>query len=158
MYSWPCPTPPARLHACLLDLLEILKLPLCQQGDGASNSPVSSSAPMDAADGSRGGALEAHQEQRKSSLETNQNTTPTPVPPIPKCLLNDLLWTGAKLSLFDLLSLALHPMSASGIDPDFKRSWIAATISCKSFPIILQQKQKGKLYNLPCCLKAGYTD
>lgn len=44
--------PPARLRACLLDLLEILKLPLRQQDDGASNSPVSSSAPMDAADGS----------------------------------------------------------------------------------------------------------
>lgn len=56
-----------------------------------------------------------------------------PVPLIPECLLNGLLWTGAKLSLFDLLSLALHPVSESGIDPDLNRSWIAATISCKSF-------------------------
>lgn len=131
MYSWPCPTPNQAV-CLLLDLLEILELPLCQQDDGASNSPVSSSAPTDAADGSRGGTLEAHQKQRKSSLGTNQNIIP-PVPLIPECLLNDLLWTGAKLSLFDLLSLALHPVSESGIDPDLNRSWIAATISCKSF-------------------------
>lgn len=113
--------PPVRLYACLLDLLEILELPLCQQDDGASNSPVSSSAPTDAADGSRGGTLEAHEKQRKSSLGTNQNIIP-PVPLIPECLLNDLLWTGAELSLFDLLSLALHPVSESGIDPDLNRS------------------------------------
>lgn len=130
MYSWPCPTPSQA--SCLLDLLKSSSCLYCQQDDRASNSPVSSSAPTDAADGSRGGALEAHQKQRKSSLGTNQNIIPL-VPLVPKCLFNDLLWTGAKFSPFDLLSLALNPMSEVGIDPDLNRSWMAATLSCKTF-------------------------
>lgn len=99
MYWWPCPTPGQA--SCLLHLLEILKLPLCQQDDRASNSLVSSSAPTDTADGYRVGALEAHQKQKKSSLGTNQNITPTHTSAFgPKCLFDDLPWTGANFSPF----------------------------------------------------------
>lgn len=112
MCPWPCPTPDQA--SCLLDLLEILKLPSCQQDDRASNSPVSSSAPTDTADGSRGGALEAHKKQRESSLGTNENIAPNASHL--KWLFDHLPWTGAKFSPSDLLSLALHPVSQSGID------------------------------------------
>lgn len=131
MYSWPCPTPGQA--SCLLHLLEILKLPLCQQDDRASNSLVSSSAPTDTADGSRGGALEAHQKQKKSSLGTNQNITHPPVPLVPSTSPMTSLGQVQISALFDFLSLALHPMSETGIDPDLNMSWIDAMLSCKSF-------------------------
>lgn len=155
MYSWPCPTPGQA--SCLLHLLEILKLPLCQQDDRASNNLVSSSAPTDTADDSRGGALEAHQQQKKSSLGTNQNITPPPSAFGPKCLFNALPWTGANFSPFWLSVLGTASNVRNWNWPRFKYELNRCHAFLQVFcPVILQQKQKGKPYNLPCRLDEKY--
>lgn len=156
MYSWPCPTPGQA--SCLLHLLEILKLPLCQQDDRASNSLVSSSAPTDTADGSWGGALEAHQKQKKSSLGTNQNITHPPVPLVPSASSMTSLGQVQISAPFWLSVLGTASNVRNWNWPRFKyMSWIDAMLSCKSFLSHCSSAEtERKTLQPACCLDEKY--
>lgn len=81
-----------------------------------------------------GCCLRAHPKQKKSSLGTNQNiTSPHTVPLVPSASSMTSLGQVQISAPFDFLSLALHPVSETGIDPDLNMSWIDAMLSCKSF-------------------------